>query len=337
MKKQWLSLYIYAFVLLVYPCWAEDTPAGFSFSGIVVDATPSYSGRVMQHLGESPEAEPDGEIYAELFPWIPMPDVLISLQNDAFDFKTVADKAGHFTFSGIPVGEYTLHLVAAGSKPQDTHNLTTDKRKKYFPTAVRADGTLKTIYIENTEVTWPVALLHRSDWVTISGRVIDGNNKPLTGIKVYGKSKPWGAKQDWNIVHTLTDVQGKYQLYGFDPALPYPHGLRYLTGAAPDQGQEEFYDDFFYVTLQVDLSDTGYLPVDELKIPMVTEACLQAAKVLKNTIIAGMSKYKHDPELTWWLAREHYSPPDLPKSDGNIIFVDDIILGKLEDAAPIME
>ena len=92
---------------------------------------------------------------------------LIIVQRNGIDFKnTVADEEGNYTIPHLPVGEYSVRVIATG----------------FF-----TDISINHLELKagETYVTEPVILIARSEAATLSGQVVDkADNTPISDAEV---------------------------------------------------------------------------------------------------------------------------------------------------------
>ncbi len=299
----------------------EPQTEWYSISGWVTDETPDISEESLSLFDETCRIE-DLDVWQtairlvvneKFSPKQPSGNAMVTLRGSPdLGIRTVMlDAEGGFEFDNVPVGDYTIEATAT------PHCVTIGTARK----AVGHARVHLTNHIANLRIpisAYPVAL---------RGRVLTEDGSPMANVVV--KGLPWGYEPrdhiDPNLVKrkyeyetvTMSDTEGYYELSGFMP--------EYIFDYARLLGSDRWFS-FVEVTAYLD----GYEQTNTPNPPLVTAELLPAARQIMKSILAWPAWTPDE----WAAYRER---TDLPKSAGNVIFVEDIILEKIEESESIEE
>lgn len=221
----------------------------------------------------------------------------VQLEGMGVQKTAVSSPDGSFRFENLPRGRYTMSAV----KPD-------------MPTGIR--GVCRTA-TARTEITLfsgkrDIWLQLRNDQITLKGRVVDEQGKGLPSASVL--IWPEGAETSEFERRTVTDNEGRYEINDVVPA-DWLKVAWYLT----DEKSQHVPG-----AVVVSVKKHGYAyPKESLVVALVTDEQLEPARRM-NLIANGILKRTMGKDLP---ERKDFL---FPKSEGNVIFVPDIVRKKAE-------
>jgi hypothetical protein len=221
----------------------------------------------------------------------------VQLEGMGVQKTAVSNPDGFFRFENLPPGRYTMCAV----KPD-------------MPTGVRGVCRTATARTEITlfSGTKDIWLQLRNDQITMKGRVVDeqGKGLPYASVLIW----PEGAETSEFERRTVTDNEGRYEINDVVPA-DWLKVAWYLTD------EKSLHVPGAFV---VSVNKHGYAyPKESLVVALVTDEQLEPARRM-NIIANGILSRTMGKDLS---ERKELS---FPKSEGNVIFVPDIVLKKTE-------
>lgn len=219
----------------------------------------------------------------------------VLLEGMGIQKTVVSNPDGSFRFDNLPPGRYIMHTV----KPD-------------MPTGIRGICRTATARTEIARFsgTRRVCLQLRNDLITMKGRVVDeqGKGLPYASVLIW----PEGAETSEFERRTVTDNEGRYEISDIVPA-DWLKVAWYLTAEKSSRVPGAF---------EMSVNRHGYAnPKEPLVVVFVTDEQLEPARRV-NKIANGILKHTMGKDLP-----ERKILP-FPKSEGNVIFVSDIMLKK---------
>jgi formylglycine-generating enzyme required for sulfatase activity/beta-lactamase regulating signal transducer with metallopeptidase domain len=294
-----------------------------TISGTVV-ATTSYSDEYFAALElavNAPSTQEAQKALADLERERPVPGVVVTLRGKSASMHTITDSQGKFRFSDLAaptsdpsggrINAEEYEVTAAHLMPTPQRELATAREQ------VKLEG--------NRDVT----LNLRADLITVAGRVVDTDGKPIASVKVTGEREITSEVEvHGQTVTALSRADGSYELRGFFPAdvrrtAGYLHGFDPTAAHGLDPPP-------FYLVVRAEVDDYAQKRSTVPKVPLVSENLVTNARRLSQIMLAA---YKRSPEYerrkkSGKSERSDQEKPGvfLPHSKGNTITDVDIVL-----------
>lgn len=294
-----------------------------TISGTVVAAT-SYSDEYFAALElavNAPSTQEAQKALADLERERPVPGVVVTLRGKSASMHTITDSQGKFRFSDLAaptsdpsggrINAEEYEVTAAHLMPTPQRELATAREQ------VKLEG--------NRDVT----LNLRADLITVAGRVVDTEGKPIAGVRVTGEREITDeVSVHGQTVTALSRADGTYELSGFFPA-DTRRVAGYLHGGDPTPSHEQ-HPPPFYLVVRAEVEDYAQKRSNVPRIPLVSENLVSNARRFYQIMLAA---YKRSPEYE---RRKKNGKPEmsdqekpgvfLPHSKGNTITDVDIVL-----------
>ncbi|MBN1510554.1 MAG: hypothetical protein JXB13_00935 [Phycisphaerae bacterium] len=279
-----------------YPC---------SIGGTIVDATVNTSEECFAEFETAETEEAMGQVFQDCFGRRPASNVPVKLRGALVPMETTTDAEGHYEFPTLPCGEYELSAEMP-SWPSRSGEERMATGKAVVDLSVRGPH-------GHLEV--------RADRITVTGRITDKQGQPVSGAKVIGIQEVHSETSEIkpNVVTTLSDADGHYELQGLNPPNVY-NAAGYLAGG---NGTGELGLASFYLLVRVDAE--GFLQSRENipRIPVVSEELLASARRLLKAMNRIQTRLQGSSEI-----REKEGVGPLPASRGNVITGIDVVLDR---------
>lgn len=282
---------------------AAQTPSpAYDLHGTVHALEVDYAPERFEELAAVESEEEFGRILEGMARRQPAANVMVRLHGETVERETVTDSEGAFRFADVPPGGYRVSAEASMAPPAGEGS----------QRAVTAE---KTVEIARSDLGLDLEL--HPDRITVSGRIADTDGHPIAGAKVIGIQEIVDPSNmhDPNIVTTVSDADGVYELSGLSPLHVWRMaGL--LNGGDPTWDGHSLY-------LVVRVAADGYRQrADNVpRFPLVTEELLQAARRLLHAVKRLQTRLEGSSDIV-----EKENLPALPFSRGNLIPDIDIAL-----------
>jgi len=224
--------------------------------------------------------------------------VVVTATNGRVTRRVISDSEGGFTFADLPAGPYSISAMVPAPGPGQA-----GKRKVSATKVVQCGGTVRLV-------------LHE-ELITVSGRIIDSQGRPIAGARVTGTAVPMREVGLPYSKVAVSDEKGFYRLKGFEPLNLY-RIAGYLNGGSLEAPGA------FHTQVEVRVETKGFrqdrarIP----KVPLITEAQLIPARRLWKALSQLAAKTGDGKD--WQKMKERL----LPASKGNTITGVDIVLAR---------
>lgn len=239
----------------------------------------------------------------------------ISSSGSMIKKKVVTDSRGNFEFIDLQAGVYQISAEAPA---------------RISGTGIQRMATGRIIVVPASSHARQLKI--NAYAITVKGRIIDADGKPVTGAIVIGSPvpfyKPYDSASRYEYAYqrrisTVSKQDGTYELQGFIP----PNVLEvayYLGGCDPatEDGRNTCY---FYVEIHVKADGFVQDKKNVPRVPLVTEELLGPARRLLNAI-SQMAVKNGGAEL------QEKKDLHLPSSTSNTITGINIVLKKTDEA-----
>ena len=321
MKKQMLVVVVFILYLTIgaFGSAGSGAPSGYTLRGTVIDVSSDVSQESFLKLAllglDIENSLVDGgakynEQFDRMFDERSCSNAMVYLEGNGLSRVTTTDVEGNFHFQQIPSGSYTLSASVSSLLPDAGNKVSNGYTQILHPP-------------DYSKSSANIQLRISTHAITAKGRVVTVENEPLQGVTVsaiyrFPEELGGNIQSDYyNHISTVTDSTGTYTLSGI-----IPPSILTLASLLGSETLAERYE------LQICKDNTILTPLTPACFIPLSEELRQPC--LKIWMLFSLFSGKDIP----WPIKD---APRLPKSKGNIIFVDDIILEKIEDAAPIME
>lgn len=213
---------------------------------------------------------------------------------------------GGFQFSHLPQAAYTVFArTPASVTPEGGRPLISALKRVR---AVEHDGCVRLgLYPE---------------LVTVQGRVVNTEGEAIAGATVTGWPSPFPEAEDFGYasITTLTDVEGRWALSGFEPVSDLRRIAGYLNGGSLTTPTD------YFTCVEIVVTADGYLqPRKEVPtIPLVTAAYLPDGRRLLELMRKQYETMGSDVVIG------EKEGVFLPASEGNVIMTADVVMVEAE-------
>ncbi|NLZ03788.1 MAG: carboxypeptidase regulatory-like domain-containing protein [Phycisphaerae bacterium] len=280
-------------LLLVAATSGQEVQRGTgTIKGTVVDATPDCSPEKCEKLANCKSQEEATQVLREVLGGQPASGATVTVASRETKRTTVTDPHGRYAFTGLPTGPYTIYAVMIDSE---------GKPRWSAPRATQCDKT--------------VPLVLHGEFITVSGRIVDPNGRPIVGAKVTGTLVPMSEVGVPETRGAVSGANGFYVLTGFEPVNLY-RVAGYLNGGsldAPGALQTQ-------VEIRVQAEGFRQDPANVPRVPLIAE----------TQLVPGLRLWKALAQHAATMGdAERWNEPQecpLPASRGNTITGIDIVL-----------
>ncbi len=280
-------------LLLVAGTSGREVPRGTgTIKGTVVDATPDCSPEKCEKLANCKSQKEATQVFREVLGGQPASGATVTVASRETKRTTVTDSHGRYAFTGLPVGYYNIYAVMIDSE---------GKPRQSAPRATQCDKT--------------VPLVLHGEFITVSGRIVDPNGRPIVAAKVTGTLVPMSEVGVPETRGAVSGTNGFYVLTGFEPVSLY-RVAGYLNGGsldAPGALQTQ-------VEIRVQAEGFRQDPANVPRVPLIAEAQLIPGRRLWRAL-AQFAAAQGD--VTSWQKPQERR---LPVSQANAITGIDIVL-----------
>ena len=198
-------------LFLVGIAWGDESsrPVG-TISGTVVDERPNCSPENCARLAQCTSEEEAKEILREIVGGGPAEGATVTVTNDAITRETVTDAEGRYTFTDLPMGSYHVVAMKVDRHRGPIHGVGTD-----------------------TECGKAAHLVIHDKRITVRGRIIDPDGRPIAGAEIIGTLVPMAETGRPKMRHAISDANGVYALKVLEPVGVY-RVAGYLNGGSLD-------------------------------------------------------------------------------------------------------
>jgi len=224
--------------------------------GTVVDGTGDCSVGKCAELGRCTSDEEAERVLGEILGQRPAAGVVVTVTNGRVTRNVVSDAEGKFTFAELPIGPYSVSAMTPAPPGE--------------PDAKRKVSATKGVQCNRT-----VRLVLHEELITVSGRIIDSQGRPIAAAKVTGTAVPMREVGLPYSKVAVSNADGVYALTGFEPFSLY-RVAGYLNGGSLEAPGA------FHTQVEIRVKAKGFrqdkagIP----KVPLICEAQLVPARRL---------------------------------------------------------
>lgn len=262
-------------------------------AGSVTVHEPLFSTAVAAHLNEISTPEKFSEALFSHFSGVAS-NVTVRLSGNCVSAETRTDADGHFQFNGFVSGIYEV----SAEKTRVLHG--------------GAKEMLSAKSMINSGKSANVELCLGESFLSIKGRVVDAVGKGVSGIRITGLFEPLPEAGRYRPFSTVSDKDGSYEIARIPAPSVWTVG-GWLNGGDPLTAHS-----LFYLQIKVESTQKG----DVIRhLPLVTENLLAQARRFQETMKSANARLKTEGEIL-----KEWPKDSIPKSQGDVIFVPDIVL-----------
>jgi hypothetical protein len=299
---------------------AQHTSGPYEIRGRVLDPRLGASDAAFERLErffrevpleqiESHSEVSDREVEAFFAPQ-PVPGVFVILRTtDEYIQQVETDGEGRFSFRGLPSGQYALGVIDYPMPP--------DRNIDW-----NGWQTIRGVLIQDSNR--DVELIKPEPVISLTGRVLDPEGRPIAGAEVTGMPVPILETGIPPTFSAVSDADGVYVYEGLSPVHLY-RIAGYLNGGSLESPGS------LYTRLEIRVEAEGYTQAksDIPRVPLITENLLAPARRFHQLL--GIVSKRVDPDRVW----EQKPGVYLPESRGDTIIGIDLVMQPVDppDAA----
>ncbi len=235
--------------------------------------------------------------------------VILRGESNSIERQIILQADNNFQFEKLPEGRYRIEVEGAPDV-----SFSGVSRKAVGHALVDLTNNMEDLKVSISA--YPI---------TLRGRILTEDGNPVAGASVQGL--PWEASELYQYpgykhqyagsVETKSNIQGEYELKYFIPEHLFIYAGHLIGGANKSLSRG----------VDVLVHQDGYKQTSTPPLPLTTAELFPMAKRMGIVFFEILSHLGEINESSYEIHTEY-----LPKSEGNIIFVDDIILEKIEAA-----